>query len=717
PQQPTLVAPMTSTPSSQPTVSAGAALPQVQAIDPQGRIVRVVDLPRTGLTVGRAADSDLALEHEQVSRQHLRIDWDGRQVTATDLGSSNRTLLGGRPLTPHVATPWDWRETARVGPFTLKLAPQPGSAAQRAAPAATAGAADPLLTNLLGAAVQAVPATQAIGAGRIGVQLGQAQLAITPGQPAVVYVTLTNQGATADELAISVEGVPGAWVIGPDQPVQVAPGGRATAAITVNVPRAPESLAGDYPVIVRARSAASQAESGTARGRWTVLPFAASSLALSPRRAEGRDAASYQVTVRNEGNATAAYLLGAEDEQQALDYAFAQDQLTLDPGQAAAVALTVYGPRRLIGSPQTRQFTVRADTAGEPAQAVAQFVQQPLIPIWAAALALALVLALALLFASRNRAPAPPIAGGTTTAIATLAPTLAPTLTPTAEPGAPVVAAFTVAPQIGAPGQVVTVTWDVQNAEQVTIDQFGDVPPQGQRTFRPEQTTDFRLVATGGGKTTTRIERVSVAPATPTSAPTAAATATPTAPPAPSATATPVPPAPSATATPVPPLPPPVNLIDAAPSARWSTDAGPIRFGAPINNVERGGWADLATNQVLEDGKEYPMALYTVPTTGTGSFIEGQFDIPAIQAGQYFLADIGLRPNAQSSGVKVQISFAGELIYEGTKQPSGSLLAIGVDLSRFAGRADRLALRVSGNTGAAQDGLYWIRPRVAGPEQ
>jgi hypothetical protein len=47
------------------------------------------------------------------------------------------------------------------------------------------------------------------------------------------------------------------------------------------------------------------------------------------------------------------------------------------------------------------------------------------------------------------------------------------------------------------------------------ITQFGDVPPQGQREHRPEQTTDYRLIAEGGGLTTTRVERVNVVAPTP----------------------------------------------------------------------------------------------------------------------------------------------------------------------------------------------------------
>jgi hypothetical protein len=118
----------------------------------------------------------------------------------------------------------------------------------------------------------------------------------------------------------------------------------------------------------------------------------------------------------------------------------------------------------------------------------------------------------------------PAAVGGTTvptdTPTAQPAPTPTAPLPPTAVPGAPNVVTFSVQPQLVAPGQPVTVVWDVQGADQVTIEQFGDVAPEGQREHRPEQTTDYKLVATRGGKTTTRIERVSVALPDPTLVPT-----------------------------------------------------------------------------------------------------------------------------------------------------------------------------------------------------
>ncbi|WP_241521229.1 FHA domain-containing protein [Kineobactrum sediminis] len=50
------------------------------------------------LVLGRSVESDIAVVSPHVSRQHARLDIDGGQLTIEDLGSSNGTVINGRPL-------------------------------------------------------------------------------------------------------------------------------------------------------------------------------------------------------------------------------------------------------------------------------------------------------------------------------------------------------------------------------------------------------------------------------------------------------------------------------------------------------------------------------------------------------------------------------------------------------------------------------------------
>lgn len=265
---------------------------------------------------------------------------------------------------------------------------------------------------------------------RIRVALDRPAISLTPGQPAVFSITLNNGGRTVDHFTIGVEGVPEGWVKGPPQPPQLNPGQRATVPLTVTVPRTPESLAGEYPVTIRARSRENPSESGSALASWTVLPFAQSLLTLSPSRVRGWRRANLRATLRNQGNSTARYTLTGTDEEQVLRWDIPDSQVPLDPGRSATVKLRSTAPMRWIGSAEHRPFLVRAEAARAVAQvgppepplvAQGQFVHRAVIPTWLPPLLLLAAVAAFFLLRDRgqvNIAIQPPTAqvvvGGTT---------------------------------------------------------------------------------------------------------------------------------------------------------------------------------------------------------------------------------------------------------------------------------------------------------------
>src|SRR5947208_1973156 len=67
------------------------------------------------------ARNDIVLPTQKISRQHLRVAWDGKQVTVTDLGSRNGTLLDGERLLPQVSQPWMEWQWIRISSFWLRL--------------------------------------------------------------------------------------------------------------------------------------------------------------------------------------------------------------------------------------------------------------------------------------------------------------------------------------------------------------------------------------------------------------------------------------------------------------------------------------------------------------------------------------------------------------------------------------------------------------------
>jgi serine/threonine protein kinase len=376
-----------------PTLMGVSQTPRIQVLEQSGRSVQVVNLTGDGLTVGRLPENNIALDDDAVSRFHLRLDWDGYRVMITDLGSSNGTMLAGHRLLPHVGQTWNAGDWLRVGPFWLRLdLPGSASASQRTSDTAFAshGSAAPT--------PQFVQQTPVSDPGRLQVMLDQQEMTLTPGQPAVLRATLANLGKIVDHLRITVEGVPESWVHLPPDEIQLNPGAQYPLALQVNVPRAPQSYAGEYPITVRARSRENPTESGTAEALWRVESFAESSMKLTPNRAGGRLRASFRIAMENSGNSTERFRLKGEDDEQVLQYRFARDVVELGPDEKATVPLSIGVARRWVGSAQTKNFMIQSIPSSGRAQTVnGQVVHKAMFPPWMIPVATAIVLALAVL--------------------------------------------------------------------------------------------------------------------------------------------------------------------------------------------------------------------------------------------------------------------------------------------------------------------------------
>ena len=361
-----------------PTILNAGSRPRLQVSTARGEVLREIDLSRSGITVGRQAGNDVQIDDGDVSRLHLRIDWDGARVSVTDLGSSNGTSLGDSRLLPQAPQTWDSRDWVRVGSYWLRY--QPATRVDsRPSPAATAGA------------TQLPEAQPQLASTRFHVSLEQDRLELTPGQQSIVQVTLANMGSTVDHLMVSVEGVPAEWVKVPDGGVQLNPGTRAPLLLNVDVPRTPASEATTHAVLVRARSRENPSESAVAQTQWTVLPFTVNSLDMDPYRRRGRKGANFLVELRNDGNKQERFTLSGRDDERALDLRFEKQNVAVDAGHGAGVRLRVRSSWRWLGADRRHQFSVRAlaESSSTPKTIAGEYVHKALIPGWLPPLVLA----------------------------------------------------------------------------------------------------------------------------------------------------------------------------------------------------------------------------------------------------------------------------------------------------------------------------------------
>ncbi len=95
--------------------------PRIYVMDDEGRTLQVVELHGSTSSVGRAASNGLVLEGVGVSRHHLRLTWEGAQISVIDLGSNHGTFLDGIRLPPSEPHTWPLDTYLQVGAYWLRL--------------------------------------------------------------------------------------------------------------------------------------------------------------------------------------------------------------------------------------------------------------------------------------------------------------------------------------------------------------------------------------------------------------------------------------------------------------------------------------------------------------------------------------------------------------------------------------------------------------------
>jgi hypothetical protein len=393
--------------------SEGGNAAFVALLDARGQPAQYAEVSSDGVTIGRLRSSDLVLDDPTISRNHARVEWDGRHARVTDLGSKLGTFLGAVRLMPQTAYEWPPEQPLRIGRYVFRLYPGALPPAAGSAPSASpvAGSGRPESMAGVASAVAAAAPTGRLpppeplqgeaepAPAPIALSIAPEQVALTlvPGERASVNVRVKNNTTLPLTISLTIDGFPSEWVDGMPT-LSVAPGAQASATLTVSVPAASASLAGVRPVSIQAFAAELPTLMFEAPLEWHIAPFLSGELTITPKRASGRDQAVYTIQVRNNGNVQAAYVLSAADELQELEYSFAQERVSAAPGAIAETSLTVIARRRMFGADRRHTFTVQAvetdvqQSMRETLSAQALFVQTATFPLWFVPLIIGLLL-------------------------------------------------------------------------------------------------------------------------------------------------------------------------------------------------------------------------------------------------------------------------------------------------------------------------------------
>lgn len=306
------------------------------------------------------------------------------------------------------------------------------------------------------------------------IRLGADELSVDAGVTTALDLEVANQSDATDQYELSVEGLDPEWTAVPVPSFSVSARDIQTQKIFFKPPRTSESLAGNYPFVVRVRSL----ETGEVRASQGVLqirPYHHMSMEMLPKKgvfSPVKRQNVFSVTLVNLGNCEHTIQLFGSDPEDALTFELPSEQVTVAPGQQKEVRVVVSPTqRRPLSNPRLHGFQVSGrsiDTPNLSTTAQAQLEQRPLVT-----------------------------AGGLLTFIFLLAIVIG---WVAFMPKPPTIDSLNIEPSVGQPGDAITLTWSSSYAKSVKILFNGNVvvaagSPRGTTTLTVETSGTFEAVA------------------------------------------------------------------------------------------------------------------------------------------------------------------------------------------------------------------------------
>jgi serine/threonine protein kinase len=342
----------------------------------QGRAPRHFSMNKPKLTIGRAPDNDIVLSSPDVSRQHARLERHRDGWAIVDVKSRGGTFYNGRKLHPKRPETWQPGLRLQIGPYFLQW-----QLAEDIANSPTLKTPAEPVTELFqisadGSHVQASNSN-------FSVALNPTQATLAPGGETHLQIELFNQSSTILVVKISLTGLPDIATLAQDT-VSVAPGGRATVPLTLQLPLTEQPLlAGQHPFQLLLHADGPPVETAVLQGQLTILPEEQFELSIWPAYVE--NGGTCRVMIRNDGNIRSTINLTTQDPAGKLQFFGDEQPMVLDAGGTATTAYRITHRKKRPFFGRVRQIPFEVEIRsnnGHLQNKLGHLELRPRVPAW-----------------------------------------------------------------------------------------------------------------------------------------------------------------------------------------------------------------------------------------------------------------------------------------------------------------------------------------------
>jgi hypothetical protein len=174
----------------------------------------------------------------------------------------------------------------------------------------------------------------------IVLSLSSTKLEVAPGESVEATVTIRNQSQIVDQFGIRIQGLDPTWWTLSTSSISLFPGDQGEAKLTIHPPKEAESKAGSYSFQVRTVSQANPEEMTEEEAYLVLRGFLVWDVEMSPTKVAGRSG-TYRITANNSGNTDMTLIFEGKDPEEALDYTFSHNKVTVPAGESALITLKV----------------------------------------------------------------------------------------------------------------------------------------------------------------------------------------------------------------------------------------------------------------------------------------------------------------------------------------------------------------------------------------